>query len=82
MKLVKVSWYFEKYISQRDTYNQFMIRTIEMMDKPDFEYEFTIVMPDVELCRRCTKKLNKEEVIKCIECIAETITAVENGNDE
>ncbi len=49
---------------------------------PDFEYEFTIVMPDVELCRRCTKKLNKEEVIKCIECIAETITAVENGNDE
>ncbi len=78
MKLVKVSWYFEKYISQRDTYNQFMIRTIEMMDKPDFEYELTIVMPDVELCRRCTQKLNKEQVIKCIEDIANGITAIIN----
>jgi len=59
-----------------------MIRTIEMMDKPDYEYELTLVMPDAELCRRCTKKLNKEEVIETIKIFAEGITAVENGNDE
>jgi len=88
MKVVKVSWYFEKYISQRDTYNQLMIRTIEMMDKPDYEYELTLVMPDAELYTRCIKKLNKEQVISWIEGMKEFmerinyIAAVFNGNDQ
>jgi len=62
-----------------------MIRTIEMMDKPDYEYELTIVMPDAELCRRCTKKLNKEQVIKWIEGMKdfmERIDSIYNGNDQ